>query len=261
MCWLGDGTCGSISTKEVTTRLSQCLGETDPQKVNAIADGMYTHLGKVIMEVFWFARRGTNTLDSRFTIVGVENFEKAVALDKGILVLMGHIGNWELMAYPEFLQTYEINAVVKSLRNEKVDQYWVGVRNRLGLNQLPAKNSLRACLRILRNKGLVGQILDQNMKQINGVFVDFFGLQACTSPGLAVLASHTRAPVVPLIMVRKENDCHEIQILPHVLPPEDREEEAIREKTQEYTHILEQAIRNHPEQWIWLHRRWRTQPE
>jgi KDO2-lipid IV(A) lauroyltransferase len=103
-------------------------------------------------------------------------------------------------------------------------------------------------------------MLDQNMTRTEGVFVDFFGRPACTTPGLAYLAAQSQAPVVPIFLLRNPDHRHTFRVLPVIDPPPDRQPDTMREYTQRYTAVLEGVIREHPDQWIWIHRRWRTQP-
>jgi KDO2-lipid IV(A) lauroyltransferase len=104
-------------------------------------------------------------------------------------------------------------------------------------------------------------IIDQNMTRNEGIFVEFFGKNASTSPGLAYMAAQSKAPVIPAFMCRKPDGRHVLKFQPELEPPEDRTPESIHEATQRYTKIIEDAIREAPEQWIWMHRRWKTQPK
>ena len=112
----------------------------------------------------------------------------------------------------------------------------------------------------LRANGLVGFLLDQNRPLNQGVFVQFFGRPASTSPGLAVLASQAQAPVIPVFLSRRPDGTHHLQILPLIEPPPDRGPATVLRYTQLYTTVTENAIRRHPDQWTWIHRRWKNQP-
>ena len=121
-------------------------------------------------------------------------------------------------------------------------------------------NAARACLKALRANGLVGFMLDQSRPRDQGVFVTFFGQPASTSPGLAVLSSQAKAPVIPAFIQRRSDGGHLIRVLPAIDPPSDREPATVLRYTQIYTAILEREIRAQPDQWIWLHRRWKIAP-
>ena len=101
--------------------------------------------------------------------------------------------------------------------------------------------------------------MDQNQTRSRGVFVDFFDRSASTSPGLAILSAQTGAPVLPAFMIHRANFKHEMVTYPAIEPPPDKSPESIHAFTQQYTAVIEDVVRKYPEQWIWLHRRWRTQ--
>lgn len=185
----------------------------------------------------------------------------ALAKGKGLLTLTAHLGNFDLLCTiaPHF--NYPTTIITKTIKNRAINAWWMEARSRFGLKFLPAHNSYRQCLSALRKNEIVAFILDQNMINTEGIFVDFFEKPACTSPGLAYMSAQSGAPVVPVFMIRLENGLHRVKILPAVAPPPDRKPETIRQFTQLYTKIIEDVIREYPDQWIWVHRRWKTVPE
>jgi Kdo2-lipid IVA lauroyltransferase/acyltransferase len=178
---------------------------------------------------------------------------------KGVLVLTAHLDSFDLMGLWA-ASRFPLTIISKSLRNPGVNRFWMEQRARAGLHIVPAHNSYRDCLRTLRRNEVLGFILDQNMIREEGIFVNFFGRSACTTPGLAMMSAHSGAPVLPLFCVRRAGGGHELITAPPIDPPPDREPETIRDFTQRYTRAIEDAIREHPDQWIWMHRRWRTRP-
>jgi KDO2-lipid IV(A) lauroyltransferase len=120
---------------------------------------------------------------------------------------------------------------------------------------------MRACLKALKGNGLLGFILDQNRPHDQGIFVTFFNQPASTTPGLAFISAVTQAPVVPVFIHRTPDDRHHVRVLPAIEPPADRGEDSLRSATQHYTTIIEQEVRRHPDQWTWVHRRWKTRPK
>lgn len=111
----------------------------------------------------------------------------------------------------------------------------------------------------LKRGEIVAIVLDQNTKRDYGIFVDFMGRPACTSPGLAILAAQTGTPVYPFYATRAPDGSHDVTMMPPLDPPTDKSREAMHDATQRYTKVLEDIIREHPENWMWLHKRWRTQ--
>lgn len=220
---------------------------------------VYKHVAMNYAEVFRWIGGGSEELDGRIKETGIENLEAALARGKGVLVLTAHLGNWDLLGLWA-ARRYRLTIISKELRQPGVNRFWMEARREAGLDIVPARRSYRACLGVLKKNGLLGFILDQNALAHEGVFVDFFGKPACTRSGLAFLSAHARAPVVPAFMHRKLDGTHQLEILPLLEPPADREPATLLAATQRYTRIIEDAIRQHPDQWIWMHRRWRTRP-
>ena len=134
------------------------------------------------------------------------------------------------------------------------------MQRKAGVNGIPSHNAYRASVRALRNHELVGFMMDQNRPNPQGVYVDFFGRKASTTPGLAFMAAQTGAPVVPVFMRRTPAGRHVLEVRPILEPPPDRKEETLRAFTAACTKIIEAEIRRHPAQWLWLHKRWKSRP-
>ncbi len=239
--------------------LARCLPERAAEAPQ-IADAMYRHFGLLIAECLHFSGSRAHAFVERVDIVGREHVEAVRARGGGALVLMGHIGNWELMGLVAAAIWRPVHVVVKSLGGSGLDAYWRASRERMGLHLLPRDDAMRDCIKALRRREVVALILDQNMRRHRGIFVDFFGQPACTTPGLAYLSGVARTPVLPVYMIRAPNGRHTLHIESPVEPPPDRSEDTIRVYTQRYTAILERIIRAHPDQWTWIHKRWRTRP-
>jgi KDO2-lipid IV(A) lauroyltransferase len=222
---------------------------------------MYRNLGANMAEVLRLAGGRTEDLDPRVRFEGEERVQEALARGRGVLILTAHVGNWDLLAMLTARSRYRLTVISKSLRNAALNDMWMRIRRHFGVAILPAHQSYRMCLRVLRRNELLGFILDQNRPREEGIFVDFFGRPACTSPGLAFMSAQSGAPVVPAFILREGEERHVVRVLPLIEPPPDREAETIRRATQHYTKIIEDVVREHPDQWLWLHRRWKTQPE
>lgn len=220
---------------------------------------VYRHIGMNYVEVFRWIGGQSAEIEKRVLVSGTQHLEQARARGKGVLVLTAHMGNWDLLGLWA-ARRYPLTIISKALRQEGVNKFWMEARAASGLSIVPSRKSYRACLGVLKKQGLLGFMLDQNTLAHEGVFVDFFGKPACTHAGLAFLSSHSQAPVVPVFIYRKLDGTHWVDVLPAVEPPPDREPATLQAATQRYTRLIEDAIRQHPDQWIWMHRRWRTVP-
>jgi KDO2-lipid IV(A) lauroyltransferase len=181
---------------------------------------------------------------------------------QGILILTGHFGNWELCAYAYGLFGHPVSLVHQTIKNPFVDRFVEGMRSGGGTRLFRKQEAARAVLRALAQRTLVVLPLDQNQSRRAGIFVEFFGLPANTSAGLARIALRTGAPIYPAFLIRDGTSAHHrIVFLPRVsiASMADRDS-AARELTQQCTAVLESMIRKHPDHWLWTHKRWRTRP-
>ena len=239
--------------------LSWCLPERPEAERRAIRRRMFQQLGMNTAELLRWMGGGGAELLSRVRLEGAEHMEAARAQGRGVVVLTAHLGNFDLMGVWAAAR-YPLTIISKVIKNEALNRFWMEKRAAAGLQIVPAHHSYRACLAVLKKGGLLGFILDQNMIAAEGIFVNFFGRPACTTPGLAMLSGHARAPIVPVFIFRRPDGGHVVRMLPALSPPPDRTPEALAATTQACTAIIEQQVREHPDQWIWMHRRWRTQP-
>lgn len=232
---------------------------TDAER-RRILNAMYRHLALNVIEMLRVERDGVAGVQRRMEWRGREHLDRALADGRGVLLLSAHTGNWELgiTALPSY--GYATAVVVKRIRSAAVNARIERLRRAFGLRVLPAQGAYRDCLRALQRNEILGFVLDQNRTIYDGIFVNFFGRPACTSPGLAHLAAVSRAPVVPGFMERLADGRHRYHIGAPLAPPSSREPEALAEATQRYTRVIEDFVREHPEQWIWIHRRWKTRP-
>ncbi len=240
----------------------EALAAAFPEKTRAerraILNGMYRHLATTAIECLAYTAPGAPDFAAHAEMRGHEHLKKALERNRGVLLLMGHIGNWECMGRMLSAHGFASSVIVRGFRNKAFEEYWRNARLRIGTEPLDRENVFRPCARRLRENRIVAMVLDQNARANRGVFVPFFGRPASTTPGLAQLSARTRAPVVPLYMIRQPDGRHLVTIMPPLEPPPDHEPETVRSATAAYTRILEDIIRAHPEQWTWGHHRWRT---
>jgi len=244
--------------RETIERLQTCFPEKSRMECRAIYCGMFANLGMNIIEMLRVSHVGLADVEGRMTVHGRDNLD---ALQNGGLILMAHVGNWENCGYLTSILASTCTVVVKPIKNDALQDHIEATRKKMNLEILPHNNSYRECLRRLKKGHSLAIILDQNRTAAQGVFVDFFGQPACTSPGLALMSAQMKIPVVPLFDVRRNNREHDLYVLPPIPPSQSRKIDALTEATQQYTKVIEDIIRQHPDQWTWLHRRWRTKPE
>lgn len=235
-----------------------------PEKTRAelrrIVRRMYANLALNAVEMLRIEKEAEQYRRGAIAWSGRDYLDRALQERKGALLLSAHTGNWELCGTLLPAVGYPANIVAKNIKNRGLNERIVRLRRQFGLTVLPARGSYRACLRALKRNDILVFVLDQNMTRNEGVFVDFFGRPACTTPGLAHLAAVSGAPVLPLFAERLDDSRHCLHVGPPLAPPRDRGEAALTEATQRYTRVIEDFVRARPEQWIWIHRRWKTRP-
>lgn len=236
--------------------------DADRAEAVSIADRMYAHLGMNVVESLRLIDPSETYLREYIEWSGEDNLREALGRGRGVFLLTAHVGNWEMTAslMPWKFQC-GMHIIAKPIRGKALQQYLEETRGRFGMRVLPAKGAYKEILQALKRNEVVGFVLDQNMIRREGVFVDFFGRPACTTPGLAHLAAKTGAAVLPGFAVRLPGGRHRVEFLPPIDPPPDCEESTRIRATQAYTKLIEDHIRQYPDQWIWLHRRWKTTPD
>jgi KDO2-lipid IV(A) lauroyltransferase len=194
---------------------------------------------------------------------GFEHFEAARARGKGVLFLTAHMGGWEIGSFAHSLYGNVLRIVVRPLDNPYLDALVDRYRTLHGNSTFGKQDFARGLLAAMKAGETVGILMDQNMTPPAGVFVDFFGVPACTASGLARVAAHTGAAVVPGFTLwdatlRK----YRIRFEPAVeLVRTGNEEADVIANTAKFTKVIEEFARRYPEQWLWVHRRWKTRPE
>ncbi|MCX7635359.1 MAG: lysophospholipid acyltransferase family protein, partial [Syntrophales bacterium] len=227
----------------------------------AIAKGAYRHLGIVAAEFFSIPRINRENIHEWVEFEGLENFDRAYGEGKGILSIVAHFGNWEMMTVAFPLARKPLDIVYRPLDSPVLDNLTSWVRLLNGNTLIPKGGSGRTIRRLLGENRVIGILSDQNVSVREGVFVDFFGRPACTAVGLAVLAMQTGAPVLPAFMPRMPDGRYRF-ILGEPVPVDntgDYERDLVT-NTQRFTKIVEGMVRRYPEQWFWLHQRWKTKP-
>jgi KDO2-lipid IV(A) lauroyltransferase len=193
---------------------------------------------------------------------GLEHYLSAKEQGKGVLILTAHLGAWELSSFYHSLMGYPMGMVIRRLDNPFIDRLVNGIRCFHGNQVLHKDDFARGLLAAMRNGATVGILMDTNMTPPQGVFVDFFGHLACTGSGLARIAMKTGAQVLPGFLLWDEaGQCYVLRFGPPVPTQSTGDIEAdVVANTAAYTKVIENAIRRNPDQWLWVHRRWKTRP-
>ena len=228
-----------------------------PERIDRLVRANFEHLGITAAEFLGSSRVSAEEAMARTRIEGGEHLEKALAGGRGALFLVGHLGNWEFGGLSLAARGVPFYAIGKRLSNPVVDREVTAIRERLGGHLIPHRNAVRPVIKALRGGGTVAVLLDQKPLRREAVPSRFFGLPVATNSGLAILALKTGAPVIPGFD-RREDGAHVVRFGPEIAPPsEGTLEERVRAFTAAFDATIEAAVRACPEQWFWVHRRWR----
>ena len=223
---------------------------------------VFTSLGRQFAEVCLFPRYTANNVSDVVIYDGFENFDRASQRGKGVLFLTGHLGGWELSAFAHSLYGHPLYFVMRPLDNPYLDEFVRRYRTMYGNTPILKDDPARELLRAMKRGSTVGILMDTNMTPPEGVFVNFFGIPACTASGLARIALRTDSAVVPGFtlwdpVLRK----YRLRFDPALqLQRTGNNEEDILANTQLFTKVIEDFVRRYPDQWLWVHRRWKTRP-
>ena len=192
---------------------------------------------------------------------GLDNYRAALSGGKGVLYLTGHFSSWELLPTAHALHGYPLSFTTRPLDNTRLEKYLRRIRESKGNTVIYKKDSARRILKELKAGHAVGVLMDQNVNPAEGIFVDFFGLPAATSTGIALLALRTGAPVLPGYLTPLRNGRYTIKFLPPIdmMRTGDTAYD-LRVNTRRLNDVLEGIIREQPESWLWGHKRWKNRP-
>jgi len=241
--------------------LRRAFPEKSEVEILRIVQSVYRNMGIVAAEFFDIPRLTKENIAAQVETEGLENCWKALEKGQGLLLFSAHFGNWELEAAAAALLIKPAVVIYRPLDSPLLDHLVLRVRSATGNIPLAKEHAMRPMLRALKQNGILGILIDQNMAWYEGVFVDYFGRPACTTDGLALLALHTEAPVLPAYMVRLPDGRYRLVFGPEVevIRTGDRDADILA-NTQRFTKVIEQIVRRYPDQWLWVHQRWKTQP-
>lgn len=242
--------------------LQLAFPEKSAHERRRILRGEFTSLGRQLAEVCLFPSYTRENVTKIVVYDGFENFERAEARGKGVIYLTAHLGGWELSAFSHSIQGHPLHVVMRSMDNPFLDRFITHLRTMHGNRAVDKDNFVRGLLSAMKAGETVGILMDTNMTPPQGVFVDFFGIPACTASGLARIALRTDAAVVPGFTIwDRELRKYRLRFDPALDLIRTGDEEAdIVANTALFTKVIEQYVRRYPDQWLWVHRRWKTRP-
>lgn len=228
----------------------------------AILKAAYRGLGRQLAEFCLFPKYRNDNVNGVAIYEGFENFAAAQQAGNGVLLLTGHFGAWEVGSFVHSLNGYPIKIVVRDLDNPLVDAFVKRYRTMHGNDTIDNREFLRGLLSAMKANDTVGILMDTNMTPPQGIFVPFFGVHACTAAGMARVAMRTGASVVPAYTVwhpdlRKYKICFDPPV--QLVKTGDSESDVLA-NTARFNQVLENIVRRHPTDWLWVHRRWKTRP-
>ena len=253
----------SLKRRKIALRnLELAFPEWDEEKRNQVARESFINFGRLTMEFLQFPLFGIKELEE---IVEIENREaiiNAKKKGKGVVFLTAHFGNWELSALAFGVSIGPADVVVRPLDNKVADMLVEHYRTITGNRVVGRKRAAGAILKSLKENRYVGILMDQNQLRSRGIFADFFGIPACTTPAIAMITRKTKSPVIPAFLVRNGYKDYKLIFQPEVELEftVDKERDLIV-NTERFNKVIEDIIRQYPEQYFWLHRRWKTRPE
>ncbi|WDP89419.1 MAG: lysophospholipid acyltransferase family protein [Desulfobacter sp.] len=239
--------------------LTRCFGdEMNQAQIEAMGKRVFKNIASILFEVAWAQKFSKEAFLSHFTIKGLEHVKQAHAKGRGVIVVTCHMGNFEMLI-PAIDETgFRGYAVYRALDFSPLDRLIRSMRQRFGVTMIPIIGASDTINDVLKSGGVVGTLLDQNVDWYKGAFVEFFGRPACTNKGLAMLALRTKAPVIPMYTVRKSRE-YLIEFLPEIQLVETNDNiKDLEINTQNYNDAIESMVKKYPDQYFWVHNRWKT---
>jgi KDO2-lipid IV(A) lauroyltransferase len=253
--------CTAGRRRTALANLAHAFPQLSPGARRRICRRSYRHLGLMVVELATMLARPLEVTLARVRLDGLEHLRAVMDTHGRALLLTAHLGNWELLPAANHVTGYPLSVVMRPLDARWLDGLATRLRQKTRVDLIDKRAALRPVLRALAGRGMVGILLDQNASRREGVFVPFFGRLASTSKSIAVLAIRTGTPIVPTFIRREDAGIHRIVVRPALpLPDAGDLEAAVVALTARCTEAIETAVRETPEQWLWMHNRWRTRP-
>lgn len=248
-----------IRRRVTLDNLRHAFPELPEKERRRIAKGAYVNMAYAVMEGLSSARLSEDELAQAVVTDQWGPVQTAIDEGKGILVASAHFGGWELLGEVLARRGVKLHAVVRSLRGS-VNAELIESRRKSGMQLIAPRGAVLSSVRALRHGAMVAMLIDQVLPSDRGVFVPFFGRAACTTPALSMAAISSGSPVFVLMSVREGDHLRLFIEGPIPVPDTGDRKRDILEHTAALTQVIEGFVRRHPEQWLWLHRRWKVQP-
>lgn len=230
----------------------------EQKKIKRLIFANYIHYGRLFFEILHLPMDASSFAKRNVKVKGYENFEKAFKKGKGVFFLSAHLGYWEVMAVMASEYRVPLHVLTKFLRIKFLDDIWVNSRQKVGIKLINERFSAKEVLKAIKNKEVVGFVLDQFSGPPIGRRLNFFNKPAWTVVSLAWFVEKTGAVVVPVVNYRNNDGSFDLIIEPELdYQKIGGQEENIVHNTQRYNDVVEELIKRKPEQWLWLHKRWK----
>ncbi|MFZ4619065.1 MAG: lysophospholipid acyltransferase family protein [Bacteroidota bacterium] len=242
----------------VLSNLRHAFPEKTEEEIRSIAKGSYRNLFTAYFEILYLDRLSADDLKRMISFPDIRKISDALKKNKGLILLSGHYGNWELLALsvPVLSGNY-YTMVVQKQRNPHIDRYMTAMRTRLGNQVVVMERAFRELLRTLSNNGTVALLADQSGPE-SGIYTEFFGRMTSTHQGPAVLQVRTGAPMIIGLLVREGPGKFRVELEEiDTTGLTGTNEEKMQQISQRHVSVLEKHIRRHPEHWLWMHKRWK----
>ena len=235
---------------------------TEPERIR-ILRGSFQNLGRLLVEFTHFPELTKGNIADHVVHDGLENYLEGLRRGRGVIFMTAHFGAWELSSFAHALYGYPLKFIVRPIDNPRVEELISNYRTLSGNVPIGRRSAARDILKALRQNEAVGILFDQNTTRSEGVFAEFFGIPAATTPAIALFAQRAGAAVIPGFLIWDEKlGKHRLRLDPPVelINTGDLDQDVL-ENTKRFNRVLEEYVRKYPEQWLWIHRRWKTRPE
>ncbi len=228
------------------------------REIKGIGVKVFENIGKNGVELLNFPKINRGNIDRAVSVIGLEKLDRALESGRGAILVTGHIGNWELLALAIKLKGYKGAVIARRIYFDRYDKFLNALRGFHALDVIYRDDSPKKILRVLKDNGIIGILADQDVDSVDGVFVDFFGMPAYTPSSPVAMASASGARILPCCIIR-EGDAHKLFIDdPLELDDTGDRQSDLVSNTKKWSNRIESYIQRNPDQWVWMHKRWKT---
>jgi len=248
----------NVSQENIRMSLGHSMTHSE---ITGLNRKIFKHFGQTLFELAHVFRINRENLDDYVVFEGAKNLTQALSKGRGVFLLSGHLGNWEIMPTALGIRFGRLSAIISPQHSPAIERLLFKLRTRFGMEVIPKQNGMKKIISAIKQNRIVGILLDLNTPYSNGVFVKFLGRAACTNRGLALMALKMDTPVIPAFSVREVDGLYHIMLGEEVkLIRTGNRTLDIEENTALFTRIIESYVIRYPDQWLWFHRRWKTRP-